>query len=329
MVSLLTLVAAQSLCGQNGGTLVGAGYERPPLQLRVAPGQIVRLRVAGLAPLSGKGRFRQDATTMPLPTTLAGLSVSVSQVFLERPTTTLTARLLSIEQTPLCLPAFPSSASVLTDLPALLLPDCYLTTLTVQMPNELVPFDFIRFFNGPADTQIVVTQNGKPSLPFSIVVVQSSVHVLTACDSDELALECTPAVTHGDGTPVSRASPAQAGETIVVYAWGLGQTIPGVETGEQTPEAAPILSLPNIYLEFDFRPNASPSATYTVPSFGATLPVFVGLTPGQVGMYQINIQLPDTFPTVRSCGGNILSNLTINIGPSSIAGAPICVTASP
>lgn len=62
---------------------------------------------------------------------------------------------------------------------------------------------------------------------------------------------------------------------------------------------------------------------------GIATPQFVGLTPNQIGLYQINVQLPKRFPAVESCTGNVLSpctgnptycgaqiqsNLTINIG---------------
>jgi hypothetical protein len=84
-------------------------------------------------------------------------------------------------------------------------------------------------------------------------------------------------------------------------------------------------------------------------SLGLTTPQFVGLTPNQIGLYQINIQLPNRFPAIESCtvpsvctgnpiycGGQIQSNLTINIGGinstgdgslASFDGAPICVKA--
>jgi hypothetical protein len=61
----------------------------------------------------------------------------------------------------------------------------------------------------------------------------------------------------------------------------------------------------------------------------APTPTFVGLTPGQVGLYQINLQLPSTLPaiqpctTVSACTGNpascplpILSNLTLILAAS-------------
>ena len=47
--------------------------------------------------------------------------------------------------------------------------------------------------------------------------------------------------------------------------------------------------------------------------------------PGQVGLYQINVKLPDIFPIVPKCG---FSNLTINIsifGTDSFDGAQVCV----
>jgi hypothetical protein len=92
-------------------------------------------------------------------------------------------------------------------------------------------------------------------------------------------------------------------------------------------------------IQFDFRPNAIPSNPYVTASSQAdqstTTPVFVGLTPGQVGLYQINVTLPSTLPAVLSCSIalGIVSNLTIDIGSStsgglSFDGAPICIEAA-
>ena len=155
-------------------------------------------------------------------------------------------------------------------------------------------------------------------------------------------------MTHADGTPVSAESPAKAGETVIIYAFGLGHVTPAVKTGEATPIPAPVLYFDSPFfgrtvdLQYDFRVNASPSRPYLNPI--ATGPVrvrnprFAGLTPGEVGLYQINVTLPDAFPPVERCTSPadkgtlssiffpVVSNLTIDLGGiSSFDGAAICV----
>ena len=52
-----------------------------------------------------------------------------------------------------------------------------------------------------------------------------------------------------------------------------------------------------------------------------------GTTPQQVGLYQVQFQVPAVPSGTPACiGGAIVSNLTINIGrATSFDGAPICV----
>jgi hypothetical protein len=128
------------------------------------------------------------------------------------------------------------------------------------------------------------------------------------------------------------ASPAVPGEVVVVYALGLGKTNPAVPTGQPTPIPAPVVTTALAVL-FDFTPNAGPLIPAPLIDMlppAVSVPEFAGLTPGEVGLYQINVKLPNTFPSVPACAFPIYSNLTINISdgnpinPSS-DGAPICI----
>jgi hypothetical protein len=153
-------------------------------------------------------------------------------------------------------------------------------------------------------------------------------------------------VTHANGTVVTADNPAQPGEEIVIWAFGLGQTTPTPKTGQASPTPAATLSS-RLYLQFDFRSNAMPSPPYinrTAPMPPPT-PTFVGLTPGQVGLYQINVTIPSSIPAVDRCGlptsdlptgttgglalslyNIVQSNVTIDIGAAiSFDGAAICV----
>jgi hypothetical protein len=92
-------------------------------------------------------------------------------------------------------------------------------------------------------------------------------------------------------------------------------------------------------IQFDFRPNAMPSHPFVDPRIAAPVvpgPIFAGLTPGQVGLYQINVRIPDSLPRIPACTGvapsplisYVQSNLTIDIGGVSsldFDGAAICV----
>jgi hypothetical protein len=189
-----------------------------------------------------------------------------------------------------------------------------------------------------------MTANGAASEAFTLQVVWDNMHVLTTCDLTQSSQSSSPSgsggscgsiVTHADGTRVTIGSPAVPGEEIVIYAVGLGQTIPAVKTGEATPPVAPVpAAYYGLIVQFDFRPNAGPSHPYyDVLQYGPSA-AFIGLTPGEVGLYQVNIRLPDSFPQTPRCnlikspqGWDVaFSNLTINLqGANSTDGAAICV----
>jgi len=291
------LLALSHASGQSGPTFVGSGYGLPP-SANLSPGQIVTFWVTGLKPIPVSP---VKAPGLPLPATLSGISVTLSQTEYGKglPLGSYQVPLLSVTQTNSC--SDPSATA----------PQCFLTSITVQIPFELV----VDPFTMPPYTTFAISQDGVVSQSFAVSTADDSIHVLTTCG----AYCGSPCVTHPDGTLVLYSSPAQPGETIVIYAVGLGATTPSVPTGQATPSPAP--TVPGININFDFRPNAAPTRPAALTPIEVDLgaaPAFAGLTPGQVGLYQINVQLPATFPPESYSGGSafnpIVSNLTITIG---------------
>jgi uncharacterized protein (TIGR03437 family) len=216
--------------------------------------------------------------------------------------------------------------------------------ITLQIPYELSPIPAANSAIGTAFAELVVSQNSIASQAFPVVVAPGNLHVLTTCDAFPSRQSgpnggCNSLVTHADGTLVSADSAAQPGEEVVIWAYGLGSTTPTPATGQASPAPAATLSSA-IFLQFDFTSNAMPSPPFINQSSAAPIltPDFAGLTPGQIGLYQVNVTLPSTIPAVPACGqtcpghiacltySSVQSNLTIDIGANlSWDGAAICV----
>jgi uncharacterized protein (TIGR03437 family) len=89
---------------------------------------------------------------------------------------------------------------------------------------------------------------------------------------------------HANGSLVSADSPAQAGEVVVLFAAGLGRTVPDSSSGHVPQTAAPILYGPQLQVLLNGNPLPAASIFYA------------GVTPGFAGLYQINVKLPDVLP---------------------------------
>lgn len=310
-IGVAILLASQALWGQTGIALVGAGYVNP-IPVRAAPGQVVTFYLTGLSTVLPPPARAERAPTVPLPTVLAGISATITQ---SGPGTSLPVPLFSVEQINTC-----------SD-PAALSSDCMLTAVTLQVPFELKPRNPLLM--APIDligtTEIVFAENGAPSRAYRLSSVMDSLHVLTNCGNaradDYGGLPCQSLVTHADGSLVYPSGPpARPGEEVVIYLYGVGSTAPAVKTGDASPLGA---LAAQVRIDLDFRPNAGPSRPSTAPRYQ---PSYVGLSPGSVGLYQVNFQVPQPPDGTPPCGNGVDSNLTVTVqGFQSYDAARLCV----
>lgn len=127
---------------------------------------------------------------------------------------------------------------------------------------------------------ITVNNNGAASAPQSVTLAPYAPGVFyrssATVDAD---------IIHVDNSWVSQSSPAKAGEILIVWATGIGNLSQLAATGAGSPGSPPAqaVDLPAV----------------TVGG-AATVVQFAGLTPGSVGLVQINIQLPPTLPAGTS-----------------------------
>lgn len=147
-----------------------------------------------------------------------------------------------------------------------------------QMPYEVVP--------GQARIQIV--RDGQAGNVITVEVAQRAPRLIP------LGIGSYGNMVNEDGTfpiPVTNgipSRPAHPGETLVIYAIGFGQTQPAVASGDPAPAVEPlarVVPTPTVFFGTGF--------TGGVPA----APIFVGLTPGFVGLYQINVTIPAFVPT--------------------------------
>ena len=302
----------------------GASYSSP-LPLSVAPGQVITLFVQGrntqlTGPVRGSGAS--------LPTMLAGVSVTYHQ------STDHPAAMIEVRPISSCAGGLPVTGLTCGTILA----------VTAQLPFEmLTPCALCERPIADFAAYVSVSVNGVSSAVYAVQPFSDQVHFLTSCDIVAGATQmpgstapCAPMVTHADGSMVSVASPAKPGEELVAYALGLGQTNPLLTDGQAPLEPVPTAN--TFLIDFNYRANALATKPLgPFPGIELPSPVFIGATPGFVGLYQINFIVPSAPPTLPACAGigtigpyaNVVqSNLTVSVGSVySFDGAGICVAA--
>lgn len=87
--------------------------------------------------------------------------------------------------------------------------------------------------------------------------------------------------TRADGSPILPDSPARPGEIIVLYATGLGDTLPPQLYSKIAPDASQIAQRAELRVHIDGE------------ELDRTNILYAGVSPGFAGLYQINVRLPD------------------------------------
>lgn len=96
-----------------------------------------------------------------------------------------------------------------------------------------------------------------------------------------------------DYSLVTLAHPAAAGEAVIAYLTGMADTRPLMKTGEPAP-FDPLAVVP-VFKE------VWGSESYFVQIAGAKVePLYAGLAPGLLGVYQVNFMMPATAPGLQS-----------------------------
>jgi hypothetical protein len=305
---------------QAPNQIAAAGYQFPaPAQ--VAFGQLITLFVRGLNIPDAA------SNTLPLPTTVSGISVRV-----KNPPQQAYPNLLPI-----------LSVRSYFDLCGSFAGYCDTTAITVQIPTEPTCIDS-GFPNsctiGPLPTvSISVEQSGVAGREFQFQVVARAPHphILNPCDTIMAHYGgCQPMITHANGRVISTSEAAHPGETIVIYALGLGSTMPSIKSGLPAPSPAPVTTdfIPvSLAFLIETPPGSPASYPLWIPTGQWIQPAFSGLVSGFVGLNQMNIRLPDTLPPgIHQCQAFQDVNTRILLGDGLAEGsmtnvetADICV----
>ncbi|HXK00886.1 MAG TPA: TIGR03118 family protein [Verrucomicrobiae bacterium] len=165
----------------------------------------------------------------------------------------------------------------------------YVYYVSPKQVNVLTPADTA---TGPVN--VVVTSNGLVSGTVSVTMATASPALFLLKDNKSIL------ATHADGSLVGAATlypgastPAKAGETIVLWATGCGQTNPAFPDGQILSTALPLAATPTV-------------------NFGGTSATVAYAGLQQVGVYQINVVVP---------AGTAAGDVPVTISTGSVSSA--------
>jgi uncharacterized protein (TIGR03437 family) len=151
--------------------------------------------------------------------------------------------------------------------------------------NFLVPAILLP---GKTTLQVVLEGHSGPAVDVTLTAASPALFQLDAHDA---------VAVRPDGSVITVQAPAKPGEIILLYATGLGQTLPPIPYGQLFNQAAPLEQLADFKLVFD-GVTAEDAVAYA------------GIAPGFAGLYQINVIVPKSTnanPEIRIGFGKQLS----------------------
>jgi len=160
-------------------------------------------------------------------------------------------------------------------------------------------------FNAPVGaTTVVVTTGGGTSAPFNVTLSSLAPSLTLAPGSTSVGLFLTL-----KSTVVSSTNLANPGDTLSLYATGLGPTNPAAPAAGEATSTLPTATLP----------------TLTVGGVAATV-LYSAIPSGYAGLYQVNFTVPKNVqgdvPVVLSIGGQTSNTVTLQLfGISSVVNA--------
>ncbi len=144
---------------------------------------------------------------------------------------------------------------------------CPLLYISPTQINLQIPF------SSPSVATVFISSNSAASASVNLQIAQYAPAIFTT--GTTAGGTATGAVLHADYSAVSVNKPAFPGETVLIFATGLGPVVPSVTSGAAAPA---------------FTNTTSP-ATVTMGGTAAFVS-YSGLAPGFAGLYQINATVP-------------------------------------
>lgn len=152
---------------------------------------------------------------------------------------------------------------------------------------------------GRCDLQVVLDGIAGPIVSLDLAAASPALFQLNAQ---------TAIATHLDGSLITNDAPARRGDVLILYATGLGETIPPMVYSTAASKPATLKDLAAFSLALDGVP------------LDSSLILYAGIAPGFAGLYQINVQIPNTVnpnPDVQiGIGGNIsIAGIKLPLNP--------------